>query len=200
MYDNFDVMRGFVMKENDKYISVDGEKSYEIKPEDLTQLKDNILIEKNSPQIKYRGMLDLCEAIVIEIQYYCNEAKNEVLLKDLESVLSVLCKLMSCDVLCTELGEYRIANLNPDEIRDISHNPVKHFGVNHCMPSYKNGLLGCKLNYLRTVIRQTELCAIDAYTKKDEKEQEYIKALNRLSSAVYVLYLREVTGYYNNKN
>ena len=187
------------MKDNNykKYISVDGSRTYDTKPEDLTQLRDNILIDKKSPRIKYRGMLDLSQSIVIEIQCLCYEKNIDKLIIELDSVLDILRKLMSSDVLCTSLGEYKIAGETPDDIRKMSHNPKEYFGFNHQLPSYNDGLIGCKLNYLRTIIRQTELSAIVAFESKTKLEKEYIKAINRLSSAVYVIYMRFITGYYN---
>lgn len=174
-----------------KYVSFDGKYVYDKKPETKTSLYGNILVDKTSPVIKYRGMLDYAQALVVELQVLCVENSNEEISDNLEDVLSVLRKLMICDVKNTAFGEYKLFGKAPNEIQEISHNPKKYLGVDHAFPNKNDGAIGSKLNTLRTVIRQTELSAIEAYYNEDEyRHLDCIESLNRLSSAVYVLYLK----------
>lgn len=165
----------------------------------LTQLNKDVLVQKNSDVIKYRGMLDYSQAKVIELQIECDKNELYNVTSDLESVLKLLRELMICNVLLKPMGAYTILDLSEKEVHNISHNPMKYFGVSHRNPSKNDGEIGAKINTLRTIIRQTELIAIDAYGSFENLEGDScIKALNRLSSAIYVLYLRYISGYYNN--
>lgn len=181
----------------DGYVSIDGEKFSE-KPEHMTHLKDNILVDKTSNRIKFRGMLDYAQAKTIESQI---QAENQGLIKlsnDLESLLKLLRKLMSCEVLDTEIENVNILGLSEEEIREMSHNPSKYLGVSHFLPCKSDGFLASGVNTLRTIIRQTELSAMDAYKTDDGYIHEgSILALNRASSAVYIIYCRIVSGFYN---
>ena len=179
------------------YVSEDKTRTYKEKPEHMTHLKDNILVYKNSARIRYRGMLDYAQAKTIETQVLAEEQGLHKVCADLQSVLIMLRKLMSCDVLDTPLDDFSLLGLGEKEIREISHNPKKHIGIGHSMPDKSDGALCASVNVLRTIIRQTELSAMDAYFSEDKIiHEDAICALNRLSSAVYIIYCRLTAGFY----
>ena len=78
-----------------------------------------------------------------------------------------------------------------EDIRKMSHNPKKHIGVAHILPDYKMGEILIGLNAIRSGAREVELSSIPLNRK------DITKSLNRLSSAVYVMMCRYLSGYYN---
>ncbi|MEG0979510.1 MAG: hypothetical protein RSE39_05685 [Oscillospiraceae bacterium] len=175
----------------------DGKQELKENLEIMTQLRDNILAPKNCARIKYRGMLDYAQAKTVEVQAMAEQEGLVSVSDDLQSVLSLLRKLMSCDVFDSPLGKFEIFGLEEKEIREISHNPLKYYGIDHLMPDCKYGLLCASVNVLRTVVRQTEIFAIDAYVVDEEiGHKDLICALNRISSAVYIIYCRLISGFY----
>jgi ethanolamine utilization cobalamin adenosyltransferase len=55
------------------------------------------------------------------------------------------------------------------------------------------------LNKLRTLIREVEITAVDAFVSELEIQKiDLLRALNRLSSAIYIMMLKEEKGEYGN--
>jgi len=60
------------------------------------------------------------------------------------------------------------------------------------------GAVCVALNLLRTRVRETELAAARAFeTESGFSRRDLIQGLNRLSSCVYILLCRRLSGYYN---
>ena len=66
--------------------------------------------------------------------------------------------------------------------------------MNHPVPDPSMGAVAMELNFLRTQVREAELCAANAFPKGDELNM--IQHLNRLSSGIYILFCRVLSGYY----
>ena len=77
------------------------------------------------------------------------------------------------------------------QIHALSHNPLKYLGHDHIVPAIEHGVNVARLNLLRTVIREAEVAGAQAFIDKDfsVSRGDVLQALNRLSSAVYVLML-----------
>jgi ethanolamine utilization cobalamin adenosyltransferase len=80
-----------------------------------------------------------------------------------------------------------------DQLHDISHWPDKYLGISHLVPDpYDHEILHF-LNMLRTQCREVEIVALQAFPPVDIDsngvESSFVRALNRLSSAIYVLEL-----------
>ncbi len=179
------------------YVSQEDGTRCKEKPEHMTHLRDNILVPKNSDRIRYRGMLDYAQAKTVETQVLAEKLGFKNVSDNLQSFLLLLRKLMSCDVLEAPLGDFELLGLCEKEIRLISHNPQKYVGIGHILPDRSCGELCVAVNVLRTIVRQTELSAMDAYsTGSGYAHEDAILALNRLSSAVYIIYCRLLAGYY----
>lgn len=73
----------------------------------------------------------------------------------------------------------------------MSHHPKEYLGIDHILPDYKMGEILIGLNAIRSCAREAELSGIPL------EREDIIKALNRLSSAVYVMMCRYLTGFYN---
>ncbi|MCP4115699.1 MAG: cobalamin adenosyltransferase [Desulfobacteraceae bacterium] len=178
-----------------KYFSaVDGGR-FETKPEHMTQLHGNALVVKNDPRIVFRGKLDSFQSAVLMEQLRSIELKKKGLGQDLAELLSWAREIMKCDVMEQPLPETMILGLTDPELRERSHHPKRYFKIGHIMPSVDMGpsLLG--LNTLRSSVREIEIAAVAAFMNNVEK-RDMIQALNRMSSVIYIMMLKEKAGIY----
>jgi ethanolamine utilization cobalamin adenosyltransferase len=73
----------------------------------------------------------------------------------------------------------------------------KVFGIEHPIPNYQMGRLCVALNSLRTQVREAELSAARAFSCGDScSRSDLIEGLNRMSSCVYIILCRKLSGYY----
>lgn len=182
-------------RENGKNVFVDaitGEKLYE-KGESYTHLRGNLLVPKTHPQIRFRGRLDSLMAEIIQSQIAANAEGEYEIVKDLDEILRFTRKVLVSEVNDRPFGEITLLGMNSSQLRHKSQNVRETFGIDHPVPSYKHGAVCAALNKLRTCVRETELAAADAFANS---KIDIIEALNRLSSAVYIIYCRKLSGYY----
>lgn len=166
----------------------------EIKPENMTHLHGNVLVSKTHPRIALRGKLDSLEAMIISVQVTATEQRYAAVAQDLQELLQFVRMILSTEVRETALGEFTLWGLDSDTLRYQSHHVHEVFGINHPVPSYTMGRLAAELNLLRTVVRDTELLAVSAFEK--EPQMNFVEALNRLSSAVYLIFCKLIAGKY----
>lgn len=184
-----------------KYIGLAGESYFE-KPEHMTQISGNILVSKNDERIIFRGKLDSLKSKWLILQKEFENYGNEKLNKDMESVTGFIKKIILAEVLDTELEETKVLGETLDKIKEISHNPKKFFGIGHMFDiSVKNSMLVLKLNEMRSNCRECEITGVTAFlTEKGIAEKkEILKALNRLSSIIYVMMLKGEKGEYGDR-
>jgi len=174
-----------------KYVAKDTGGFFEKKPEDMTQLYGNELVLKNHPSILFRGKVDSLQSKILEIQVMADKNKCEKLIGELQEVLQYVRNILKAEVIKEETEEICLFGLLEDDIRKMSHNPKKHIGVAHILPDYKMGEILIGLNAIRSGAREVELSSIPLNRK------DITKSLNRLSSAVYVMMCRYLSGYYN---
>ena len=158
--------------------------STEEKPEHMTHLNAEILVPKNHPRIRFRGAMDTLEA--------------ELLLAGSETgqLLELARRLIRCDVLEEPVGEFTLYGLTEAQQRKHSHFPQDHYGIPHFMPEYKDSLPLLRLNRCRCAARAAELAAVDAFTDRDgvPTRPDILRALNRMSSMLYILMIRHKAG------
>lgn len=156
------------------------------KPEHMTHLRADVLVMKDHPRIRFRGMIDALEAELL----LCLHAYPR---QELEDVLAFVRSLIPADVLGEEVKPMTIGGMTADDIREQSHFPQKYYGIPHFMPSGADDGYLLHLNKIRTLVRQTELAAYDAFKDRDGNVQreDMILALNRLSSLFWILMIRE---------
>ncbi len=161
------------------------------KPEHFTHLNGDVLVPKTHPRIRFRGMVDQVEAEIL----LCQEAFPGIR-EELGEILTLLRRLIRCDVLDEPVGEFTLCGLSQEAQRRHSHLPQDYYGIPHFMPEYTDGKVILILNRLRTLIRKTELAAVDAFSDRDGHltREDIIQALNRMSSIFYILMLREKAG------
>ena len=172
------------------YVDAATGKGLKSKPEGMTHLSGNRLVPKTDPRIAFRGKLDSLQAEVLMLQYECDKYGETGTRDKLGEILDLLRKVLGAEVNETPMPEFRLFGMNDKELRHASHNVKESVGIDHPVPDYRMGALCMKLNLLRTKVREAELYAANAFP--DGSRGDIILALNRMSSAVYLLFLEGV--------
>lgn len=165
------------------------------KPEHMTNLDAKRLVLKNHPRIILRGKIDTFQAKVLDVQIVAEELRMPHMVNMLQEVNDYARKILVAELLEKELDEdITLLGLNEHELRFVSQHPDQYFGIGHIAPSYKMGKLPVELNLLRAMSREVEIAAINAFCETSggmEKvaRKDILRALNRLSSALYIMYL-----------
>ena len=175
-----------------------GEELHE-KPEEMTHLRGNLLVPKTHPQIAFRGKLDTLMAQFLHTEALAAEKGEEGVLSDLEELLAYVRSILAAEVKDEPLGEMRLLGLDSAGIRHTSHFVKQAFGIDHPIPDYRMGMLCMELNFLRTQVRETELFAARAFETADHScsRKDIIEGLNRLSSCIYIIFCRKLSGFYD---
>ncbi|MDR0883628.1 MAG: hypothetical protein LBN05_03350 [Oscillospiraceae bacterium] len=164
------------------------------KPEHLTHLRGDILVPKTHPVIAFRGEMDALIAALTEASAVCGLSKHACLCAELAEITALCREILRCEVTETPFVSTNIAGKTLDEYRAMSHDPQKHFGLAHPLPTPDMPIAALRLNTLRTLVRRAELAAARAFLQgKSIERTDILTALNRLSSVLYVLYLRELS-------
>lgn len=159
------------------------------KPEYMTHLNGKKLVVKSDPVIRLRGQLDSFISQLVETELWFLEKGCNGMAEKLNEVV-VFCRgLMQAEVLEKEFDFPLIFGFNKEQLREISHDPMKYFGVKHSFVSKKHGMSVAKLHILRAKSREVELAAVDAFVTANGKcsREDIVSALNRLSSILYIL-------------
>ncbi len=152
------------------------------KPEHMTHLQGNVLVEKTHPRIAFRGAVDNLEAEIL----LCGMAAPH-LQRELGEVLQLARRLIACEVLGESLEETQLLGLSQQQLRAHSHRPQDFYGQPHFMPDFSDSAAVLQLNRARCAARQAELAAVAAVPAR----LDILQALNRLSSGIYILMIRE---------
>lgn len=158
------------------------------KPEHYTHLRGNLLVPKTHPVIAFRGAVDTLEAELLLAQLEAPEA----LRADIGEILALARKLIRWEVMQEPADEGALCGLSQQEQRRRSHFPQDYYGIPHFMPEYTDGKAILQLNRARTAARAAELAALHAFTEPDGtcRREDLLRALNRMSSMLYILMLR----------
>ena len=160
----------------------------EEKPEHMTHLNREVLVPKTHPRIVFRGAMDTLEAELILAQLYAPQSSRK-----LEEVLTHARTIIRCDVLEESLESQTLCGLTQEELRHRSHFPQDYYGTAHFMPSHRDGEAIARLNRARCAAREAELRAVDAFCDRDgcPTRPDILRAMNRMSSMLYLLMLEE---------
>ena len=161
------------------------------KPEHMTHLNGEDLVPKNHPRIKFRGAMDLLQSNILLCQKELPAQEQA-----LQEILELTRRLLRCEVLNEPVGDFTLCGLTQQEQRAHSHFPQKYYDTPHFMPAMQDSLTVLKLNHLRALARQAELAAVDAFCTADgiPEREDIMRALNRVSSMLYILMIREKAG------
>ncbi len=160
------------------------------KPEYMTHLYGNTLVPKNHPRIRFRGKVDTLESEIILCQL------EGAYTQELQQILTLVRRLIACDVLQESVGETVLCGLDEEAQRKHSHFPQDFYGQPHFMPEHTDGSVIARLNRARCAAREAELAAVDAFVDSDgvPTRPDIIQAMNRVSSMLYILMIRAKSG------
>lgn len=161
------------------------------KPEYMTHLHADVLVVKHHPRIVFRGSLDRLESEIMLCQLEIPSRKAA-----LEEILELTRQILRCEVMEEPLAERSLCGLSPAELRRQSHDPQSYFGIPHFMPRSSDGREILLLNRLRTLAREAELRAVEAFYRPEgqTERQDILQAMNRMSSMLYILMLQIKAG------
>ena len=160
----------------------------EEKPEHMTHLNSALLVPKNHPRILFRGKLDTLEAELL----LCQQAA-EHLVAPLGEILALARRLIRCDVLEEPVPQGTLCGLTEAQQRTRSHFPQDYYGQPHFMPEVTDGKTILQLNRARCAAREAELAAVAAFADREGNPTrvDILRALNRMSSMLYLLMIQE---------
>lgn len=158
------------------------------KPEHMTHLNGDVLVPKTHPRIIFRGTMDTLQAEIILCQLML---PGEITTR-LQELLELAREIIACDVLEKTLHWERLLGWSEEELRSRSHRPQEFYGQPHFMPAASDGAAVVWLNRCRCAVRSAELAACRAFeTSEGNSRPDILKALNRMSSSVYLLMIEE---------
>ena len=153
------------------------------KPEHMTHLNGDTLVEKTHPRILFRGAVDSLEA---ELLLCAAKATGEIR-KQLEEALAYTRTLLRNEVLDEPVKVETLGGMDEKTLRERSHRPQDFYGVPHFMPAPTDSLLLLQVNKARCLARQAELQAVAAFPAGRE---DLLRAFNRLSSFLYLIMIQ----------
>lgn len=162
------------------------------KPDTLTHLNEHDLVAKNDARLKLRGKLDSAIAYAVWIQTEFEVSYHALVLTHyLSDLRSALGNVLRAEVTGEAMPPVSMGAWDEQKLHAISHHPLQHLGHDHLLPEVSHGKQVARLNMLRTMVREAELCAADIYITQDFSvtRPDIMAGLNRLSSAVYVMML-----------
>lgn len=188
---------------NGKPVYQDAETGRELesKGEGMTHLRGNLLVPKTHPQIAFRGKLDTLMAQIMEVQVLAQDQGESRMVSDLDELMGFARQILAAEVKDEPLANVMMLGMDSEQIRYNSQQVKKVFGIDHPIPNYQMGKICVALNSLRTQVRETELCAANAfYCGGTFSRPDLIEGLNRMSSCVYIILCRKLSGYYDRGN
>lgn len=160
----------------------------EDKPEHMTHLDGVTLAPKTHPRIALRGRMDTLQAQLLLCGIRLPRLRREI-----GELLDYSRQLLRCEVLGEPVPDRRIWGLTEQELRRHSHFPQEYCGQPHFMPDFGDGEAIACLNLARCAAREAELAAAAAFTDAygQATRTDLLRGMNRLSSAIYLLMLRQ---------
>ncbi|HFK4478078.1 TPA: ethanolamine utilization cob(I)yrinic acid a,c-diamide adenosyltransferase EutT [Citrobacter sedlakii] len=160
------------------------------KPDTLTHLTADKMVAKSDPRLGFRAALDSTIALTVWLQTELSELWQPWL----ADIRSRLGNIMRADAMDEPLAAQSIVGLNEDDLHRLSHQPLRYLGYDHLVPEARHGRDAALLNLLRTKVRETETIAAQVFINRSFEvlRPDIMQALNRLSSAVYVMMILSV--------
>ena len=160
------------------------------KPEALTHLDADSLVPKSDPRIALRAALDSTMAVAVWAQtVFDPDNRRSTLAHYLADIRSCLGNVLRATVTGEPVPAIAMGEIDEERLHELSHHPLAVLGHDHIVPALEHGATVAQLNLLRTRVRECELQAAQCYADVDRHttRPDVLQALNRLSSAVYVL-------------
>lgn len=158
------------------------------KPEHMTHLSGDVLVLKTHERIAFRGEMDTLEAELI----LCQLAADVQTARAVGEILTFARQILRCEVLEEPVPVGKLCGLTEQEQRRHSHFPQEYYGQPHFMPEAADGAVIAHLNRCRCAARTAERAAVAAFTDEagNMTRPDLIQAMNRLSSMLYILMIR----------
>jgi len=184
---------------------------FAIKPDHLTHLVDDTsLVVKTHPRIVLRGKIDFLQSAILDAQVAADEDNARALVGELGELLELARTLVGAEVTGKPLAPFQLFGMSPDEVRDATHHTHELYGVPFMYPDVRQGPVIAKLNLARAVAREAEVAALTAFDAGRTSDAppaaspiapparaDICLALNRISSALYLLACKYVAGRYD---
>ena len=159
------------------------------KPSHMTQLDATTYAPKTAPRLKLRGRVDSLHAFVMLAAAVARRERLVALSAHLDTLAAYCREIMSAEYNVRPVAPLTLAGMNEAQLHAISHWPDRHLGIDHIVPGAADSEMLHWLNVVRTQAREVEVVALETFVPTD-----LAHALNRLSSAVYVLELMLKAG------
>ena len=158
------------------------------KPEYMTHLNAEYLVEKTHPRIAFRGAMDSLEAALL---LAAAEAEGNICTQ-LSEALAYTRYLLGQEVLEQPIVCEALGGMDEKQLRERSHRPQDFYGKPHFMPAPEDGKTLLLVNAARCKAREAELAAVRAFADKEGLPQrlDLLQALNRLSSFLYLIMIQ----------
>jgi ethanolamine utilization protein EutL len=186
---------------------------FALKPDHLTHLVDDAsLVVKTHPRIVLRGKVDFLQSAILDAQVAADQEQARGLVGELGELLELARTLVGAEVTGKPLAPFTLFGMTPDEVRDATHHTQELYGIPFMYPDVRQGPVIAKLNLARAVAREAELAALVAFPPGDQignphagapspiappARADLCLALNRISSALYLLACKYVAGRYD---
>jgi ethanolamine utilization protein EutL len=183
------------------------------KPDHLTHLVDDAsLVVKTHPRIVLRGKIDMLQAELLDAQAAADAEQALGLVGELGELLELARALVGAEVTGKPLAPFTLFGMTPDQVRDATHHTQELYGIPFMYPDVRQGPVVAKLNLARAVARDAELAALVAFAANGgdagdadadagplapPTRADICLALNRISSALYLLACKYVADRYD---
>jgi ethanolamine utilization cobalamin adenosyltransferase len=154
------------------------------KPGHMTQLDAGHFAPKTEPRLVLRGRLDSLHAFVLLAASKARGFGLAALAAPLDTLAAYCRELLSAEYNLRPAAALSLLGRSEEDLHQISHWPDRHLGIQHIVPGPEDHEMLHWLNVLRTQAREVEVVALSAGPIANLPQ-----ALNRFSSAVYVLEL-----------
>ena len=160
----------------------------EQKPEHMTHLNGQYLVEKTHPRIAFRGGIDTLEAALL----LAAAETTGMIRTQLEEALSYTRYLLGQEVLEQPIVCKALGGMDEQQLRQRSHRPQDFYGKPHFMPGPEDGKTLLLVNAARCKAREAELAAVKAFRDAEglPTRTDLLQALNRLSSFLYLIMIQ----------
>jgi ethanolamine utilization protein EutL len=186
-----------------KYAALATGERFATKPDHLTHLVDDLtLVAKTHPRIVARGKIDLLQAAVLDAQVAADADGARALVGELGEILELARALVGAEVTGREVPPPTLFGMASDDLRDATHHTHELYGVPFMYPDVRQGPVIAKLNLARAIAREAEVAVTAAFppttgaASAPPTRADLAHALNRISSALYLLACRYVAGLY----
>jgi ethanolamine utilization protein EutL len=188
---------------NGRYRALETGQRFAVKPDHLTHLIDDAsLVAKSHPRIVARGKIDLLQSAVLDAQTAADAEGAPALVGELGEVLELARTLIGAEVTGKPAPPVHLFGMGDDELRDATHHTHELYGVPFMYPDVRQGPVVAKLGLARAVAREAEVAVISAFPPvtggpaAPPTRPDLAHALNRISSALYLLACKYVAGLY----